>query len=91
MKTKKTLAVLINATRLENVSALAFTLAETRKYFAAPQHSQPPLPDNVMSLVPCALLITELEEEQGKRVGRIQFLQLDDTPLYDQEWIIGPA
>ena len=88
MSTRKQIAILIEATRVENMSALTFLLAETRKYFSAPRHSQPPIPDDVMSFVPCKLLITELEAPPRTRVGRIQFLRLDDTTLYDREWII---
>jgi len=80
--------ILIEATIIENAAALDCILADTRQYFSAPRHTQPPIPDNVMSLVPCKLLITELEGEQEKRLGRIQFLRLDETSLYDQEWPI---
>jgi hypothetical protein len=88
MPERKQIAILIEATIIENVSALVHILASTREYFSAPRHSQPPIPDNVMSFVPCKLLITELEAERITRVGRIEFLQLDGSPLYDREWII---
>jgi hypothetical protein len=80
--------ILIEATIIENTAALASILAETRQYFSAPRLTQPPIPDNVMSFVPCKLLVTELEGEEEKRLGRIQFLRLDETSLYDQEWTI---
>ena len=80
--------ILIEATIIQNAAALDSILADTRQYFSAPRHNQPPIPDNVMSFVPCKLLITELEGEQEKRLGRIQFLRLDETSLYDQEWTI---
>jgi hypothetical protein len=85
------MTVLIELTIIENAAVLESVLADTQQYFSAPRHTQPPIPDNVMSFVPCKLLITELEGEPEKRVGRIQFLRLDETSLYDQEWTIDEA
>jgi hypothetical protein len=88
MSEKTSIAVLVEVSRIENVGALGVVLEETRKYFAAPRHTQPPIPDDVASFVPCRLLITELEAGHRKRVGRIQFLRFDGTSLYDREWTI---
>jgi hypothetical protein len=43
MSGKKSIAVLVEVSRIENVGALGFVLQDTRKYFAAPRHTQPPI------------------------------------------------
>jgi hypothetical protein len=83
---KKQKAVLIHAAPLANSAALAFSLGEARKYFAEFNLPQPPLPDNVLSLAPRGLLISEWEEEQGEKIGRIQISATDDSVMFDEEW-----
>jgi hypothetical protein len=90
---RKQTAILIEVTQIENVDALKFILDQTHDYFSEPQCNQPPIPGNVWSFVPCKLLITELEPNDLEllhrtRIGRIQFMKLDNTSLYDKEWII---
>jgi hypothetical protein len=84
-------ATLIRIDQINNGAAMAFALVETRKYFAEFNLPQPPLPDDFISFLPSILLITETQDERGKRVGRIKFTRPDDEAIYfDKEWEIAP-
>jgi hypothetical protein len=81
-------ATLIRIPGIENQAQLQFALMLTRKYFSDANWLQPPIPDNVISFVPCELLITETTNDQRKMTGRIQFLRNDGTSCFDKEWSI---
>ena len=84
-------ATLIHIDEIKNGAAMAFALAETRKYFAEFNLPQAPLPDNFLEFLPSVLLITETKGERGQRTGRIKFSRPNDGAAYfEKEWEIAP-
>ena len=82
-------AKLIEATNLTAPAQLLHIVGETRKYFAEFKRQAPPIPEDFLSFLPCTYLVTEVEEEFGKPIGRIQFLKEDGTAFYDATWNPG--
>ena len=92
-------ALLIRIPMIQNVASMAYALGLIRQHFEFPGliQAQPPMPDDVISLIPSSVVITDkFDIATGERVGRIRFLRdiqaedMDDT-LYDREWMISPA
>lgn len=82
-------ATLLHFPDLETAPALAFALTMTKKYFADAGWRQPPLPEDVASIIPCTLHASSKDgEERGELIGRIQFIRPDGTVLFDQQWTI---
>ncbi len=46
----------------------------------------PPLPSNPPSLVPCSIVITEWDDPNGVRLGRVRFVHRDGADLFNQIW-----
>ncbi len=95
-------ATLIRYPMIENMAQMALALKWTHEYFTefpAPRlgWTPPPIPANVVSFIPCTLLITDMSNvATGETIGRIRFLRdvqgYDTEPTYsDQEWLLSPA
>jgi hypothetical protein len=63
-------------------------VVEITKFFTEYNLPQPPLPDNMLELGPCSILITETEGERRQRTGRVRITDAWDAVLYENEWII---
>jgi hypothetical protein len=91
-------SVLYEATNLATPAALAGAIAQMREYFNEHHLAQPPLPHDVLELVPCSLRTTETQTNAGK-VGRliiarpdgVVLYEPDGVVLYESEWTISPA
>lgn len=84
------IVTLVDFSNIPNAAVMAAALLETRKYFAEFNMTQPPMPTNANSFIPCRLLVTETENEvlSQNRVGRIQFIRENGDVCYDNEWRI---
>ena len=83
-------SVLYEATDLTTRAALAAAVAQMREYFNEHHLAPPPLPQDVLELVPCSLSATETQTNAGK-IGRLIIAKLDGVGLYESEWTIAPA
>ena len=81
-------AVLISGSPLANATALAMVLGEARTYFTEYGNQPPPLPDDVLLLAPCGVLITEWEGDNRERIGRIEISKPDGRIVYDMAWLL---
>ena len=81
-------AILIDTPGILTPEALAYVIDKVRKDFAEVGYPQPPLPALTEAIIPCDLLITSKEEENGEDIGRIQFKRLDGTVFFDEKWVI---
>ena len=79
---------LIEITGILTPEALAYAFDTVQKYFADHRDPQPPLPQLTEAILPCDLLITSKEDENGEDVGRIQFKRIDGTVIFDEKWVI---
>ena len=79
--------VLIEVSEVLTPAALADTELNVRKFFDEHHLPQPPLPQNLLSLAPCRLLITRT---QGER-GTVSITDLNGAVLYQSEWPLGPT
>jgi hypothetical protein len=61
-----------------------------REYFNEHHLAPPPLPQDVLELVPCSLSATETQTNAGK-IGRLIIAKLDGVVLYESEWTIATA
>jgi hypothetical protein len=64
--------------------------SQMREYFNEHHLAPPPLPQDVLELVPCSLSATETQTNAGK-IGRLIIAKLDGVVLYESEWTIAPA
>ena len=71
-----------------NSETLKFALSEIHKYFAEWGNNQPPLPENVSSMVPFDVHITSTLGEKRIRTGNIKLLTPDGTVCYEADWQI---
>jgi hypothetical protein len=83
-------SVLYEATNLATPAALAGAVAQMQEYFNEHDLAQPPLPHDVLELVPCSLRTTETQTNTGK-IGRLIIAKPDGVVLYESEWRISPA
>lgn len=81
-------AILIERPGILTPAALADAIDTVKKYFAEFSYSQPPFPKLAGDILPCNLLITSKEKENGEDIGRIQFKRLDGTVFFDEKWVI---
>jgi hypothetical protein len=63
----------------------------TRELFDEFRMPTPPLPENVLTLVPCSLLVTETQGKGGLRTGKIKLTDPHGGVLYENEWSISAA
>ena len=75
---------LIHIDKIETEAAMGFALTRTREYCKHAGWVQPPLPENPAALVPCALLITQTDDHNG----RIQFFRPDQSAAFDERWTL---
>jgi hypothetical protein len=83
-------AVLIHANDLRTVAQLIDILATTQKYFVERGQPVPPLPRKPKEFAGCELLITELQHENGARIGTISLSTATGDIRYQREWVIAP-
>jgi hypothetical protein len=73
--------ILIDMPGILTPAALAYAIDEVKKFSC-------PLPQLTKAILPCDLLITSKEDENGEDVGRIQFKRIDGTVIFDEKWVI---
>jgi hypothetical protein len=83
--------VLVEVTNLATRGALALTINWMRELFDEFRVPTPPLPENVLTLVPCSLLVTETQGKGGLRTGKIKLTDPHGGVLYENEWSISAA
>ena len=79
-------AKIIEVTDLQTPASLAMTVVEVRQFFDEYHLPQPPLPDNVLTLAPCSLLIIETQAAAGRTDARITITNPQGDTLYEREW-----
>ncbi|HET7086034.1 MAG TPA: hypothetical protein VFI23_14750 [Rhizomicrobium sp.] len=79
-------AILVRGANLTNAAMVLHTVALARKYCADYRIPQPPLPADAASFAPCTLEMSEWKDDDGGRIGRLQFLRDDGSVIFDQEW-----
>ena len=95
-------ATLIRVPMIENMAQMALALKWTHEYFTEFPASRlgwtpPPIPADVVSFIPCTLLITDMSNiATGENTGRIRFLRdvegyNTEATYFDQEWLLSPA
>jgi hypothetical protein len=80
-----------HATGLSTADYLIGTIAEMRRHFDEIKIPQPPLPPDIGQYVNCEIAVTETEDEDGKRTGRITFTAPHGEVRYEREWVIAAA
>ena len=50
--------------------------------------SPPPLPENVLDLVPCDFNVIETYGANGLTTGKVLITDLDGEPLFEKEWMV---
>lgn len=80
--------ILIDMPGILTPAALAYAIDEVKKFCDKDSCPQPPLPQLTEAILPCDLLITSKEDENGEDVGRIQFKRIDGTVIFDEKWVI---
>ena len=81
-------AILIDMPGILTPAALAYAIDEVKKFCDKYSYPQPPLPNLTGDILPCDLLITSKENENGEDVGRIQFKRIDGSVIFDEKWVI---
>ena len=81
-------AILIDMPGILTPAALAYAIDEVKKLCDKYSYPQPPLPNLTGDILPCDLLITSKENENGEDVGRIQFKRIDGSVIFDEKWVI---
>jgi hypothetical protein len=84
-KSKK--SVLVQGANLTNCSLIQASVAAARTYCRDHRLAPPPFPEDVDAYAPCTLELSEWEDENGRRIGRLTLLR-DDTVLTDREWVL---
>ena len=80
--------ILIDMPGILTPAALAYAIDEVKKFCDKYSYPQPPLPNLTGDILPCDLLITSKENENGEDVGRIQFKRIDGSVIFDEKWVI---
>ena len=81
-------ATLIDHPGILTPATFADAIDTVKKYFAEFGYPQPPLPAFTGAVIPCKLLVTSKEGENGEDIGRIQFIRPDGTVFFDGKWVI---
>jgi len=80
----------ITLIEFENVivcpKTLAAAVSKIGEHFSEINYQQPPLPENISSLIPFNLHITETEGLNREIIGRVRLLKEDGTVCYDVTW-----
>jgi len=84
-------SILYDKSGLETFEALATAVQQVREYFSSRKLPEPPLPENLLPLVPCNLTVFERKDALGATRGKMQFLSLRGDPLYEADWEISPS
>ena len=71
---------------LETIEAAVQSIAWIRDDCRDLGQRQPPLPENILKLVPCRIVITETREEQQASIGHVKVTDADGGVLFEQSY-----
>ena len=74
---------------IENVLQMHQAITDLRDHYRRQGLPQPPLPDDVLQLVPCSIDVTETEGAHGMRTGKVLITKPDGETLFEQDWLVS--
>ena len=78
-------SVIFEATNLRTGTEVASAVAALRRIFDGHGLLQPPLPQNMLKLAPCSLVVTEIRTSSKSRHARIVITDADGKVVYDHQ------
>jgi hypothetical protein len=82
-------SLIMEVTNLAHAAQLASVVIDLRNYFKEQDLPQPPLPENLLSFIPCNIRVTEGDGEGGVRLGKVLITNPKGNTLYETEWRIA--
>jgi hypothetical protein len=82
---------IIKVQNLTTSTQLAVVIMDLREHYKEYRLPQPPLPDDVLSLVPCSLDVSESRGANGLVTGKVLITDPKGEVLFEREWVVNPG
>jgi hypothetical protein len=88
---KQKSSLIYQAKNIRTLAEIASTVVRLRNLFHDRGWAQPALPQNILTVVPCVLCITEVATKRDIRNARIMITDPEGNTLFDYVWAFASA